>query len=226
MKPGPSWIRIAFVVLLAVAAMVVALYVPFRPAEIVRLLEDYGAAHPLLLPFAFLFVHLIASLMPVPRTVLCVVAGLVFGLMGGIILSQVSAMAGALLGFVIARYLNGNFLVVENLPRLGKLIERAEAGGWQLVAWARVLPIVPHPVANYAFGLTQIRMRDYLIGSFIGMLPASVIYANLGASGRAALAGERGWIEPIAWGVGLVALSVLVTRWLGRRQARERMNEG
>jgi uncharacterized membrane protein YdjX (TVP38/TMEM64 family) len=149
-----------------------------------------------------------------------VVAGLVFGLAGGIVLSHVSAMAGALLGFVIARYVNGNFLVVENVPGLGRLIERAEAGGWQLVAWARVLPIVPHAAANYAFGITRIGIRDYLVGSFIGMLPASVIYANLGASGRAALSGERGWIEPIAWGVGLVVASVIVTRWLGRRQAR------
>jgi uncharacterized membrane protein YdjX (TVP38/TMEM64 family) len=225
MMKNPLWLRIAMLVALAAMA-VLALRQPFRPLEIVDALEAFGADHPVLLPAVFLLVHLAASLMPVPRTALCVVAGLIFGLAGGIALSQLGAMAGAALGFVLARYINGNILVVENVPWLGRLIERAEAGGWRLVAWARVLPVVPHAAANYAFGLTRIGMRDYLAGSFIGMLPASVIYANLGASGRAALLGERGWIEPIAWGLGLVALSVIVTRWVGRRQARERMYEG
>jgi hypothetical protein len=44
------------------------------------------------------------------------------------------------------------------------------------------------------------------------MLPTGFVYANFGASGRHALAGGPGWVEPLLWGAALLVLSMVLPR--------------
>ena len=52
--------------------------------------------------------------------------------------------------------------------------------GFKVVLMIRLSPLVPFNVFNYLFGLSGISLRDYVIGSWLGMIPATVMYVYLG----------------------------------------------
>jgi uncharacterized membrane protein YdjX (TVP38/TMEM64 family) len=175
-------------------------------------LDDYGA----FIPLAYVLAHVAASLFFVPRTLMAVLAGLLFGKWGGPVWSLVGSMAGAYVGFAAARYVNGGHIRPEEMRRIGPYLKRAEASGWRMIAVIRGIPL-PHTPLNFAFGVTRVGVRDYLLGSFVGFVPASIICAELGASGRYATAGTGNWLEVSAWAAAFVIASIalprLATRW-------------
>lgn len=182
-------------------------------------LEDWIDDYGVFMPLAFLVAHVGASLFFVPRTLMAVLAGIMFGKWGGPVWSLAGSMIGAYVGFAAARYVNAGRIRPEDMKRIGPLLKRAEASGWRLIAIIRVVPF-PHTPQNFAFGLTRVRTSDYMIGSLVGFTPASIICAELGASGRYATAGAGDWIELSAWCAAFVVLTIvlpqLATRWSRR----------
>jgi uncharacterized membrane protein YdjX (TVP38/TMEM64 family) len=168
-------------------------------------------------PAVFLMVHVAASLLFVPRTMLAVAAGLMFGLWWGIVWAAAGSVIGAVAGFWVARYVNGGLIDLENSPRIGPVLRRAESGGWRAVAALRLVPVLPHSLANYALGLTRLPVGAYALGSLLGQLPMTVASVEFGAAGGSALAGKANWLEPTLIGLAALAVSVLLTRLVGRR---------
>ncbi len=207
MRPN-VWLRLAVIVLLAGGLAYVALNRgTVNPLEIQRQLDALGWG----LPLAFVAYHVVATLCFVPRFVMGAVAGALFGFWWGALWSMVGAMAGAAAGFLIARYVNAGLLVPEDIPRVGRWLERAERGGWKAVAILRLVPL-PHPITNYALGLTRIGFGAYLWGSLLGLVPSTFAYVDFGLGGRNAAFGVGNWVTPVLWGVGLLALSALLSR--------------
>jgi uncharacterized membrane protein YdjX (TVP38/TMEM64 family) len=178
-------------------------------------IDDYGA----FMPLAFIVAHVGASLFFGPRTLMAVLAGITFGKWGGPAWSLVGSMAGAYVGFAATRYVNAGHIKPEEMRRIGPYLKRAEASGCRMIAVVRAIPL-PHTPLNLAFGLTRIGVGTYLVGSFIGFVPASIICAELGASGRYAAIGTGDWIVLSAWTAAFVLASVvlphLATRWSRR----------
>ncbi|MEJ0070322.1 MAG: VTT domain-containing protein [Pseudomonadota bacterium] len=207
------WLRLALVVVLAGGLA----YVAFNrgavnPLAIQQQLDALGWGVPL----AFIGYHVVATLFFVPRFVMGAVAGALFGFWWGALWSMTGAMAGAAAGFLIARYVNGGMLVPEAMPRIGRWLERAETGGWKAVAILRLVP-VPHPITNYALGLTRIRFGAYLWGSLLGLVPSTFAYVDIGLGGRNAAFGIGNWVTPVLWGIGLLVLSALLSRLFRRK---------
>jgi uncharacterized membrane protein YdjX (TVP38/TMEM64 family) len=162
-----------------------------------------------LAPAIFVGLQVVASLLFVPRTILGIAAGLIFGFTWGSFWALIGAEAGAAAGFAVVRWLGAGRFNLEDTPRLGPLIERAEQGGWQAVALLRLFPGLPHGVVNSALGLTRISWRDYLVGSFLGMLPMTLAQVDIGAAGGLALTGGRGWIVALVGALGILATYLL-----------------
>jgi uncharacterized membrane protein YdjX (TVP38/TMEM64 family) len=184
------------------------------PLAITTVIEGYPAA-----PLAFLGIHIAASLLFVPRTMLAIVAGLLFGMGWGILWAEIGSVAGAAAGFLLARYINSGLVDVERTARIRPVLERVERGGWRAVALLRLIPIMPHSLTNYGLGLTRLSLSAYAFGSLIGQLPMTIAYVDLGAAGGQLILGRAGWLEPSL--IGLAALSVSVaipaySRWRGR----------
>jgi len=53
--------------------------------------------------------------------------------------------------------------------------------GWKIVALTRLSPVFPFNLLNYAFGLTNVRVRDYVVASWAGTLPGTILYVYLGS---------------------------------------------
>ncbi len=181
-------------------------------------------------PLAFVAVHIAASLFFVPRTLLALGAGLVFGMWWGIVWAALGSLAGAVAGFLAARYIRSGFVDRAMLAksarpaRLAALLARAERGGWRMVAVLRLVPIIPHSLTNYALGLTGLRLGAYAVGSLLGQLPLTIAYADLGAAGARALFGGADWRHEVVWpsliGVAALVLSLLIPV-VARRRLRQ-----
>jgi uncharacterized membrane protein YdjX (TVP38/TMEM64 family) len=92
--------------------------------------------------------------------------------------------------------------------------------GWRAVALLRLSPVIPFAVKSYLFGVSRVRMRDYVIGTFLGKLPGTIVLTSLGTTGRAAmdLSGRARW-SLIAAGIA----ATLAVSWLVGRAARRRL---
>lgn len=195
--------RIIALVLVA-AGIVLAVFYRDRidPMAISRTI----AAQPLA-PLYFILLQVAASLLFIPRTVLGIAAGLVFGLFWGALWALLGAMAGAAAGFALARWF-GVTGMLDASPGIGRMVERAEHGGWRAVAILRLTP-VPHSVANTLLAMTNLRWRDYLLGSFAGMLPMTLAQVDIGASGNAILEGGQWILACLMLAFGLLASFLL-----------------
>ena len=179
------------------------------PATISAAISQYPAA-----PLGFVAIHIAASLLFVPRTLLAIVAGLLFGAGWGIVWAALGSVAGATAGFLAARYVNSG---PADLGRLGSLAAQVERGGWRAVAMLRLIPVIPHSVANYSLGLTKLPLGSYALGSLLGQLPMTIAYVDLGAAGERLMVGGASWVEPTLFGLAALSLSLLIPAFARRR---------
>jgi len=217
-KPWGRVLRMLLLVLVLVAVGLVwheraHVQLSDLPAELKAAIGDSAYA-----PLIFIAIHVAASLLFVPRTPLSIASGLLFGLWWGALWAVCGAMAGSLAGFALARYMNAGWIKPERLPKFGELLARVERGGWRAVTLIRLMPIMPHTPVNYAFGLSRISVGDYLLGSFIGQLPMTLVCVDAGAAGALALTGSMNWLEPTLVGVGALALSLVLPKLASLRR--------
>lgn len=188
----------------------------FDPLAVTRLIAGNSAA-----PLVFLGLHVAASLFFVPRTLLALGAGLIFGMWWGTLWAALGSVAGAVAGFLAARYIHRGFVDRAGTTRLAALLARVDRGGWRVVALVRLVPVVPHSLTNYALGVTSLKLGVYAFGSLLGQLPLTIAYADLGAAGGRALLGGADWRHALLWpsviGLSALALSLLIPAVLRRR---------
>jgi len=184
----------------------------FDPVAMAAAIGRHPAA-----PLGFLALHVAASLVFVPRTLLAIGAGLLFGTTWGILWAELGSLAGAAAGFLLARYISSGFLEAGRAASLRSVLQRVERGGWRAVALLRLIPIMPHSLANYALGLTRVPLAAYALGSLLGQLPLTIAYVELGAAGERLLWNGAGWIEPTLIGFAALLLSLLPSAYFRRR---------
>jgi uncharacterized membrane protein YdjX (TVP38/TMEM64 family) len=199
-------VRILLVLLVAAGVGAAVVFQgSFQPHALKEQIGGHDAA-----PLVFMALSIAASLVLVPRTILAAAGGLLFGLWWGLLWTTVSSTIGSVVGFLLARYVNNGLVDAATLPRLAPVLKAAEQGGWRIVALIRLLPLPNTPV-NYALGITRLSFASFTVGSFLGMLPSSFVYAQLGASGDAALSG-RNWVVPTIVALALLALTLVLPR--------------
>jgi uncharacterized membrane protein YdjX (TVP38/TMEM64 family) len=210
---------VARVTALVILLFGIGLAVVYR-SEIHPLAIRNAIANDPFAPALFIALQIAASLLWVPRTVLGIAAGMIFGLAWGLVWAMIGAVSGASAGFVFAR-LMGAGGVLDASPRIGKVVERAETGGWRAVAILRLIPGPPHSLVNTLLALTNVSWRGYLFGSFVGMIPMTFVQVDIGASGSAVFEDRAGWIATCLLLAAALAVSFLVKRVAARQQSSE-----
>ncbi len=171
-------------------------------------------------PVAFIALYAAATVFFFPGAVLTLAAGALFGAVPGALYSLTGATLGAVLAFVIARYLAADWVARRVGGRLKQLIEGVEAEGWRFVAFVRLVPLFPFNLVNYALGLTRIPLAAYAAASFVCMFPGALAYAWLGHAGREALAGGTGAIRNALFALALLAFVAFLPRLVRRVQRK------
>jgi uncharacterized membrane protein YdjX (TVP38/TMEM64 family) len=211
-------IRILLIVLVAAGIVVAfALRGAFQPVALHDHIAEYRFA-----PLVFVATMIATSLVFVPRTIFVVAGGLLFGLWWGLLWSTLGSTLGSVLCFVLARYVNAGLVDEATLPRLAPVLKAAERGGWRIVAFLRLVPILPNTPVNYALALTRVSLPAYTFGTLIGQMPTSFVWCEVGASGNTALSGGD-WVIPTLLALALLAVSLVLPRlaflrrWAGLR---------
>jgi uncharacterized membrane protein YdjX (TVP38/TMEM64 family) len=217
--PSPlSALRTAGRVLIAALVLAGGIYVLSHRGAVSPMQIKAQIAGAPLAPLIYVLAHTVASLIFVPRTFLAVAAGLLFGTAGGFIWATVGSTAGAVAGFLLARYVNSGLIEPERMPKLGPLLVKAETGGWRAVAALRLIPVIPQPVTNYGLGLTRLPLWSYTLGTLIGSVPMTIAYVEFGAAGDEVLSGGANWLLPTAIGALVVAASTVAPMLIGRKR--------
>jgi uncharacterized membrane protein YdjX (TVP38/TMEM64 family) len=216
---------------IALAALTVALLVAARVLPVRQWLAELnGSVAHLGIWGIILFVagYILATVLFFPASVLTVGAGFVFGVFLGTVIVSIAATTGAALAFLIARYVARDQIEqkLSSNQKFKKVDRAIGEQGAKLVFLLRLSPLIPFNLSNYFYGLTAVKFWPYVLASWIGMLPGTLLYVYLGAAGKAGLSGTAGqtsgrslW-EYLLFGIGLIA-TVIVTVWLTRIAHRE-----
>jgi pyruvate/2-oxoglutarate dehydrogenase complex dihydrolipoamide dehydrogenase (E3) component/uncharacterized membrane protein YdjX (TVP38/TMEM64 family) len=166
-----------------------------------------------------------------PASLLTIAAGALYPVAQATIAISLGSTLAATCAFLLGRTLARGWVEANVAKRpIFKALDTAVAeGGFKIVLLTRLSPLLPFFLLNYAYGLTKVRLRDYVLASWIGMLPGTLLYIYIGSTvgSAAALAGgkapESGVLGKVFWWVGLGA-TVLVT-FLVTRQARQTLQK-
>jgi uncharacterized membrane protein YdjX (TVP38/TMEM64 family) len=122
--------------------------------------------------------------LPIPSSLIMVLSGAAFGVMGGALLGLVGSIGGEWLGFeLVRRYgrrASAAIVGDEEIERLSRAFARH---GLAAVGVTRALPVVMETTSVVA-GLSSMTRSAFLIGSFIGTAPIVLVYAYAGAVSR------------------------------------------
>ncbi|MDE3100407.1 MAG: TVP38/TMEM64 family protein [Verrucomicrobiota bacterium] len=166
----------------------------------------------------FVAIYVVAAVLFVPGSVLTLGAGALFGVVRGSIYVSIGSTLGATSAFLVGRYLARDAIArkIEGSARFAAIDKAVANEGWKIVGLTRLSPVFPFTLLNYSFGLTRVKLRDYVLASWIGMMPGTVMYVYLGSLARAGTAPQqRTTGEWVLYGVGLLA-TVVVTIFVTR----------
>ncbi len=133
-------------------------------------------------PLVFIGIYAILTTVGVPMVVMTFVAGFTFGVMNGTLYVLVGANIGANLAFGLARYLGRDFISRHIKGPIDRIDHQLRNKGFLRMLQLRLIPIIPFNLLNFAAGLSGIRKMHYVLGTMIGIIPASFIYVYTAAS--------------------------------------------
>ena len=171
-----------------------------------------------------LLVYVVQVAFSLPGSLLLsLTAGFVFGRWVGTALVVVAATVGATLLFLAARYLFAD----AARRRMGALGERINAGftanAFSYLLFLRLIPAFPFFLVNLAPAFTSIPLRTFVLATFIGIIPGTFVFVNLGETlGRIdSLQGLVSWQTFAAFALlGALALVPIVWRWVKSDRAK------
>ncbi|WP_353930053.1 TVP38/TMEM64 family protein [Okeanomitos corallinicola TIOX110] len=133
-------------------------------------------------PIGFIIIYNIGTLLFIPGSLLTINGGFLFGLFWGSVYVLIAAMIGAILAFVMGRYISKDWICqqLEKHPKFKAIDHAVTQEGWKIVLLTRLSPLFPFNLLNYAFGVTNVSIFDYILGSF-GIIPGTVMYVYIGS---------------------------------------------
>jgi uncharacterized membrane protein YdjX (TVP38/TMEM64 family) len=218
--------RKLFLAIIVAAAATTLILLPEANRILMRILEAIESAGPWG-PLLMIVAYIVACVLFVPGSILTIGAGFIFGIPVGTVTVSIGSTLGAGAAFLLSRTLLRDWVVrkVADNPRFRALDEAVGTQGLKIVLLTRLSPVLPFNLLNYAFGVTKVSCRDYMLASWIGMLPGAVLYIYIGSAMKSLaelVAGreERSLSEWVLFGFGLAAtVLVLVLLVRAARQA-------
>ena len=159
------------------------------------------------------------------------VAGALYGTWGGSFLVFLGACLGAEAAFLLGRTWLRDWARRRLLafPKLQAIAEGVSREGLKLVLLTRLSPAFPFSLLNFAYGLSEVSLRDYTLG-LVGIIPGTILFCGLGAlAGDVARFGEvlSGQADPATWALRVVGLLATVASvWLVGRAAQRAIKGG
>jgi uncharacterized membrane protein YdjX (TVP38/TMEM64 family) len=187
----------------------------------------------ILAPIAYVIIYNLATILFIPGSVLTLKGGCLFGLFWGSVYVLIAAVIGAIVAFMIGRYLCRDWVArqLDKYPKFTAINLAVAKEGWKIVLLTRLSPIFPFNLLNYAFGVTQVSLKDYILGS-LGIIPGTVMYVYIGSlAGDLAMVNTPNqsshpqaqiwqWVMQIIGLLATIAITVYITK-IAQKTLRE-----
>lgn len=186
-------IMILAIALCAFAAAWMLVDVP--PLSVLRQWADRTGAW---FPAVFWLLYVVVTQFPIPRTVMTVSAGILFGTWWGLAIALSATTVAAVVSLVVVRYLLRD--VVEprlTHPAVASINARLEERGWLAILSLRLIAVVPFSILNYAAALTRVHVVPFAVATLVGSVPNTAVVAVFGD----ALAGRPNPLVLVIMGV-------------------------
>lgn len=159
-----------------------------------QMLRDLTARHYVLVLLALMAAFAIATASVVPGVFfITITAGYLFGPWVGGVATAVAATVGALAIYGVARSALGQSLrqkAERDAGLMQKICAAIDKDTFWFVLASRLAVVVPFHMINVAAGVMSVRLLPYTLATFVGLLPAHIIYCWIGARLNALLAAD------------------------------------
>jgi uncharacterized membrane protein YdjX (TVP38/TMEM64 family) len=221
--------------LVALIAIVIALFVAMKLLPVqqwLRNFNDWVGQMGIAGIFIFIAVYAAATVLLTPGIILTIGAGFAFGLWKGFVAVSAGATLGASLAFLVARFIARDRVeaIAKGNEKFRNIDNAIGKQGAKLVFLLRLSPVIPFNLSNYFYGLTAVKFWQYVLASWVGMMPGTFLYVYIGTAGKAAVAAaaggeamKHGWQYWTFLSVGFAATAI-VTIWV-TKIARDALKE-
>lgn len=138
-------------------------------------------ARPLISAIVFLLAYGTVVALSLPAaSIMTLLGGFLFGPVIGTLIVVVAATAGATVVFLIARTSIGKGLRRKAGPLYERVANGMRVNAFEYLLFIRIVPLFPFFLVNILPALFDVRIRTFVAATFIGIIPGTFVYANLG----------------------------------------------
>jgi uncharacterized membrane protein YdjX (TVP38/TMEM64 family) len=146
-------------------------------------LDDWIAGHRIVAPLLFAALYAAATALSLPEgAILTVAGGLLFGTVLGGTMAVIGATGGAIVLFLAARSAFASTMAARGGSRLARIRAELHRNGFSYLLAIRLIPAFPFWLVNLAAALAGMRLMPFAAATLLGIIPATFIYAWIGAS--------------------------------------------
>ncbi len=187
-RPRPLWQRFVPIAVLALGlvlffALGLQHYLSLESLRAHRaLLLSYVAAHPVQAAALYTVTYITLIAFSVPGgTIMTISGGFLFGTLEAAAMATCSATIGGTILFLATRTALAGFFRARMGPRLLRFEDGFNRNAFSYLFASRLIPMFPFPIVNIASGLLGVEARTFIVATFFGIIPATVVFAGLGS---------------------------------------------
>ena len=166
-------------------------------------------------PLLVIGAYAVGGLVVAPITGLIIATAMAFGPLLGFAYSLLGCLVSAAITYGIGCWLGGETMRRFAGRHVSHLSHRLARHGLTAILIVRILPVAPFTIVNIMAGASEVRFRDFILGTFLGMLPGLLVMTFFGDRLQSAIQDPR--TESFMILIALVVALVLVMAWLRRR---------
>ena len=162
----------------------------------------------------FIIMGLVFTALGLPRQIISFLAGYAFGFAQGVGLALIATLLGCIGAFYFARFIGRKFVVQKFKEKVHRIDVFLNQNPFAMTLLIRFLPLGSNLASNLAAGVSGVRGFPFFMGSLIGYLPQTIVFA---------LVGSGIGVEPIfriSLGASLFIFSGILGIYLFRRYRR------
>ncbi|SER49329.1 TVP38/TMEM64 family protein [Corynebacterium cystitidis] len=132
-------------------------------------------------PVVFWLLYVLITQLPIPRTVMTLSAGILFGPFWGIVIALTATTIAAAISLVMVRGLLRDWIAPRlTHPTVAQINDHLERRGWVAVISLRLIAGVPFSIMNYVAALTKVRLVPFTVATLIGSAPGTILMTLFG----------------------------------------------
>ncbi|KAL8214923.1 hypothetical protein R6Q59_020372 [Mikania micrantha] len=142
--------------------------------------EELGPWGPLVLAIAYIPLTVFA----VPASVLTLGGGYLFGLPVGFVADSIGATLGATAAFLVGKTIGRSYVIskLKKYPKFQAIAIAIQRSGFKIVLLLRFVPLLPFNVLNYLLSVTPVRLWEYMLATWLGMMPITFMFVYIGTT--------------------------------------------